>query len=240
MKPAGLDEILVLNVRAYVDRREHVTRELARFGLSASFVNDYDVPDLTPELEARWFVPDCELRPNQKSCALKHVVALQRIVAAGHAATLVLEDDVVLDPAFPRGIEDALREGAGWAQPHVIFIGSGGNFYTPRSERRPGQRLYPARRGRFGDSYILGAATAQRRLDWIAAHGITRPIDNQFEEIDRAAGITMLWLEEPVVEQGSKNGLFQSMVEPAPPPPIQRLKFGLEKLRRKYLYQLWR
>ena len=50
----------------------------------------------------------------------------------------------------------------------------------------------------------------------------------------------MLWLEEPVVEQGSKNGLFQTALEAAAPRPVQRLKFSWEKFRRKYLYQLWR
>ncbi|MBI1395515.1 MAG: glycosyl transferase [Betaproteobacteria bacterium] len=240
MNTLGLDAIFVINVRSFTERRRHVESELGRFGLTAEFVHEYDADDLTPGLEERWFVPGADLRPNQKSCALKHVAALERVRERACRAALVLEDDVVLDPAFPEGIRAALDEGARWPEPRVTFVGSGGNFFTPRSERRPGQRLYPARRGRFGDSYILGAETAGRRLDWIAAHRIARPIDNQFEAIDLELGITMLWLEDPVVEQGSKNGRFQSMVEPAPPPPIQRLKFGWEKFRRKYLYQLWR
>ncbi len=236
----GLDALYVINVRSFEERRMHVTRELARFGLEAEFIHELDTVDLTPELEREWFTPDNDLRPNQKSCALKHVAAIRRVRDRGQERALILEDDVVLSPDFGEGVEAALREAVRWPEPRVIFIGSGGNFYTPRSQRVEGQRLYPAQRGRFGDSYILGARTAGMRLDWIAGHRITKPIDNQFEEIDKALGIAMLWLEEPVVEQGSKNGLFQSMVEPAPPPALQRLKFGWEKLRRKYLYQLWR
>ena len=105
---------------------------------------------------------------------------------------------------------------------------------------RPGQRLYPADRGRFTDSYIIGATTAGHRLSWIDAHRMSRPIDNEFDAMDRALGVEMLWLEPPVVEQGSKNGLFQTVLEAAPSRPVQRLKFGWEKFRRKYLYQLWR
>lgn len=236
----GLDALYVINVRSYEERRLHVTRELARFGLEAEFIHELDTADLTPELDREWFAPGNDLRPNQKSCALKHVAAIRRVRDRGQERALILEDDVVLAPGFGEGVEAALRESVRWPEPRVIFIGSGGNFYTPRSQRVEGQRLYPAQRGRFGDSYILGARTAGLRLDWIAEHRITKPIDNQFEEIDKALGIAMLWLEEPVVEQGSKNGLFQSMVEPAPPPALQRLKFGWEKLRRKYLYQLWR
>lgn len=236
----GLDAIYVLNVRAYEDRRRHVTAELARFGLEAEFIHDFDVPDLTDRIETEWFAPGAPLNPGQKSCAMKHVEALRRIRDRSQSAALVLEDDVVLSDAFDRGVRSALDEAGRWPQPRVIFIGSGGNFFTPRSERRPGQHLYPARRGRFGDSYILGAQTAAARLDWLVRHRIAKPIDNQFEQIDNALGVLMLWLEDPVVEQGSKNGLFDTTLEAAPPRPVQRLKFGWEKLRRKYLYQLWR
>ena len=236
----GLDAIYVINVRAYEARRLHVTRELARFGLHGEFVFDHDAMDLTPETESPWFVPGAELRPGQKSCALKHMVVLERIVERRQTRALVLEDDVVLDAAFPDGVKAALEEGGRWPEPKVTFLGSGGNFYTPRSRRVPGQRLYPATHGRFTDSYILGHDTATRRLAWIREHRMSKPVDNEFDRIDTALGITMLWLEDPVVEQGSKNGLFQSEVEPAPPPALQRLKFGWEKLRRKYLYQLWR
>jgi glycosyl transferase family 25 len=240
MNALGLDRIYVINVRAFEERRAHVSAELARFGLEAEFVHDWDAVDLTPAAEAHWFDRTAALNANQKSCALKHVTALERIVARGEAAALVLEDDVVLAPGFDAGVRAALAEAPRHAAPQVLFIGCGGNFYTPRSERRPGQHLYPASRGRFGDSYVIGAEAARRRLDWIARNRIRLPIDNQFEVIDKALGVTMLWLEDPVVEQGSKNGLFQTSLEAAPPRPVQRLKFGWEKLRRKFLYQLWR
>ncbi len=236
----GLDRIYVINVRAFEQRRLHVSAELARYGLEAEFVHEWDARDLTPEIEAQWFVPSAGLNASQKSCALKHVAALRRIAERDESAALVLEDDVVLAPAFAEGVANALAEAPRYASPQVLFIGCGGNFYTPRSQRRPGQHLYPATRGRFADSYLIGADTARRRLDWIAANRIARPIDNQFELIDRTLGISMLWYEDPVVEQGSKNGLFQTSLEPAPPRPVQRLKFGWEKFRRKILYQLWR
>ena len=35
--------------------------------------------------------------------------------------------------------------------------------------------------------------------------------------MDRDLGITMLWLEDPVVEQGSKLGLFDTTIEAAHP-----------------------
>jgi glycosyl transferase, family 25 len=235
----GLDHIYVINVRSFEARRRHVTGQLARFQLQGEFIHTWDAEDITDEISERYF-SGADLSSGQKSCAMKHIDALEKIVDRNEKAALVVEDDIVLRDDFCEGVRAALAERSQYPSTHVIFIGSGGNFYTPRSQRSPGRRLYPATRGRFGDSYILGSDTAKLRLDWIKSRGVSRPIDNEFQAIDLALDIQMLWLEEPVVEQGSKNGLFRSMLEPAPPPPLQKLKFGWEKFRRKYLYQLWR
>ncbi len=69
---------------------------------------------------------------------------------------------------------------------------------------------------------------------------MTKPIDVVFESVDRDAGIRFLWLEHPVVEQGSKLGLFETSLEPALPNWLQGLRYRLERLRRRYIYQLWR
>ncbi len=234
-----LDRIYLINVRAFTDRLAHTQAELARFGLYAEAVHDWDIADITPEIEARFFNSG-PLSPGQKSCGLKHVAALQHIVERGELRALVIEDDVVLADDFAEGLAAALAEAAQHPRPQVTFIGCGGNFYTPRSQRKPGQRLYPSNRGRFADSYLIGYDAARLRLDWITQHRISKPIDNQFEAIDLELGITMLWLEDPVVEQGSKLGLFNTTLEPAKPGWLQRLLFTLERLRRKYVYQLWR
>ncbi|MDD2802096.1 hypothetical protein [Methylovulum sp.] len=78
-------------------------------------------------------------------------------------------------------------------------------------------------------------------MQWIVNHKISRPIDDQFDFIDKELGITMLWLEEPVVEQVSKNGLFSNTLDTkAPSQWLQALSFYWQKFRRKYVYQVWR
>lgn len=240
-KPAriGLDAIYVLNVKAFEERLRSVTAQLARFGLEAEIIQDWDPEDITPDVEAQWFVPGM-LSVAQRSCALKHIEALRRICARGERHALVLEDDVLLAGDFADGVRRALAEAGDYPAASVIFIGSGGNFYTPRSVREPGRSLYPGSRGRFADSYIIGRAAAQQRLEWIAAHRVSEPMDNQFETIDRALGIPMLWLEDPVVEQGSKNGRFTTAIDRQHPRWLQGMQFHWEKFRRKWLYQLWR
>lgn len=235
----GLDAIYVLNVKAFEERLRSITAQLARFGLAAEVIQAWDPAEITPEVEARWFVPGT-LTVAQRSCALKHVEALRRIAERGEHWSLVLEDDAILAPDFDDGVRRALAEAGRYPADSVIFIGSGGNFYTPRSLREPGRSLYPGSRGRFADSYLIGRAAAQRRLEWIAAHRISEPMDNQFETIDKGLGIPMLWLEDPVVEQGSKNGRFVTAIDKQYPRWLQGMQFHWEKFRRKWLYQLWR
>ena len=235
----GLDAILIINVKRFVERRRHVESQLARFGLRGEFIHEFDADEVTAELDRRYFQGQ-ELNPGQKSCALKHVEALRRIVERGWQHCLVLEDDVVLADGFGEGVQAALSETKDTERPYVIYIGAGGNFYTPASQRQPGRRVYEAGMGRFADSYILGADEARRRLQQLQQTPMHKPIDVTFDMIDRQAGIRFLWLEDPVVEQGSKLGVFRTSLEPAPPNWLQGLRFRLERLRRKYLYQLWR
>ncbi|WKJ91082.1 glycosyltransferase family 25 protein [Methylomonas montana] len=235
-----LDRILVLNVKKFDQRRSFMEQQLIEFGLSAEFIFDWDIEDLSDDVIADYF-GDNPLTAAQQSCALKHVAALQKIAAnQGQGLSLVLEDDAVFGKDLKLGLQRALEQSLQFPGDKVIYIGSGGNFFTPKSQRKPGQYLYPGHRGRFADSYLIDAHTARKRLEWIKIQKINEPIDNQFEKIDKQLGIQILWLEDPVIEQGSKNGLFQSALEADPPTWLKAIFFRWEKLKRKYIYQLWR
>jgi glycosyl transferase family 25 len=238
IKPT-LSRTFVLNVKAFTQRRFFMEEQLKRVNLNAEFIFDWDVDDLTPTIIDEFFTTDNTLSLAQKSCALKHVSALQK-AANTNGLSLILEDDAVFNSKFNLGLDRALTQSTQFPGDKVIFIGSGGNFFTPKSLRTPNQHLYIGERGRFGDSYILDSTTAQKRLDWIAIHKIAQSIDNQFEAIDNQLAIQTIWLEDPVVEQGSKNGLFLSSLEKAPPLWLKALLFHWEKIKRKHIYQIWR
>ena len=234
-----VDGILIINPRSFIERRESIERQLRPLGLTYEFIHTYDACDLDHETIQRYFRHPYPNLGNQ-SCAMKHLAALRLVVERQWRRALILEDDAFLAPDFLQGVRDAIAESSAIMAPHVVYIGSGGNFYTPKSMRVSGQRLYKAPKGRFTDSYILGADTARLRVQWIEQQGIAGAIDCHFDASDPKLGIEWYWLEEPVVEQGSKNGAFQSAIQSAPPNGIQRIKFWWEKVRRKHIYQLWR
>ncbi|MBD9354601.1 glycosyltransferase family 25 protein [Methylomonas albis] len=241
MDSLSLDQIFVLNVKKFSQRRMFMEQQLSEVALSAEFIFDWDIEDLTASVLNEYFRDDHHLTAAQQSCALKHVAALQKIADGnGQGFCLVLEDDAVFSKDLQLGLQRALSQSGQFPGDKVIYIGSGGNFFTPKSQRKPDQYLYLGHRGRFADSYLIDASTARWRLDWIKAHKIAAPIDNQFEKIDKQLGIQMIWLEDPVIEQGSKNGLFKSALEADPPTWLKGLFFRWEKLKRKYIYQLWR
>lgn len=231
----SLDGILVINPRSFTERRQSIERQLQPIGLPYEFIHSYDAGDLDASIARRYF-QQAVLSPGQQSCALKHLQALRLIVERNWQRALVLEDDALLDPRFVDGLQQALDESARLEPPHVLFVGSGGNQYTPRRSRVPGQHLYRSDRGRLGEAYVLGSQSARLRVEWIERQGIPLPIDNLFERIDQECGIALYWLEPPIVEQGSKNGRFRSVLEPAPPNIVRRVTSVLQKLRRKYLY----
>lgn len=230
-----LDGILVINPRDFTERRQSIERQLQPLGLPYEFIHTFDAGDLDAATQSRYF-GQALLSSGQQSCALKHFQALRLIVERNWRRALVLEDDAFLVPQFVQGLQQACDESAQLDSPHVLFIGSGGNQYTPRRLRVPGQHLYKSDKGRLGEAYVLGSHAARLRVEWIEQHGISLPIDNLFERIDQECGIAMYWLEPPIVEQGSKNGRFRSVLEPAPPNVVRRFTSLLQKVRRKYFY----
>ena len=237
-----LDFIYVINVKKFTQRRVFMEKQLAKAGLQAEFILDWDADELTEDIIGRYFAGGNKLSAAQKSCSLKHICALQKVAENNGKFNLILEDDAVFLKAFNEGIQRALSESERFTENKVIYIGSGsgGNFRIPKSQRKPGQHLYLGERGRYADSYIIDSATAKKRLDWIMQNKVSIPIDLQFDKIDRLLDIKIVWLENPVVEQGSKTGRYDTTIEAPPSAWLRRLFFNIKRVKRKYIYQLWR
>ncbi len=63
------------------------------------------------------------------------------------------------------------------------------------------------------DATVFDARAAQLRLDYVAQHRIMRPADWLMREADAAMGVAQFWLARPIVEQGSMNGRFASVLD---------------------------
>lgn len=205
--------ILVIHVKTFLDREAHMRAELGRFGLPFEFVLDHDAVEITPEIEARFFEPGCPLSRAEKSCCMKHMLAMRRIARLDDDQFgLVLEDDVVLAGNFLEILGKAVDEAARMTGPRTIQVGCANNLHVPRHLVKEGTYLYRASQVRATDSYLADAESARRRIAFIEQHKMGLPADHLFNKIDAACGIPFLWLEPTVVEQGSMNGRFQSAI----------------------------
>ncbi|GEM_PF-141780 len=226
----------VVHSKSLPERSAHIQRELDRVGIPFEWVLDFEVDEITPEVDARYFEPGAPLSMRQKSCALKHVVAMQRIRDRKHDLALIFEDDAQLVPDFAERLEQVLAEAERWPRPRILHLGAATNFYTPARDLRPGQTVYAGNRVRNMEAYVLGAQEAAARLDWIAAHPMREPVDIALNEGDPAMGIPFLWPEPPLAEQGSLNGVFESSLSTKGHSQLHlRVQFAVQKFSRRYL-----
>jgi glycosyl transferase family 25 len=237
-----VEAVYVIHARRLTDRATHIKAQLGRFKIPFEFIESYDAEALDAEMQNRFGVRDSQLSLISLSCVLKHMEAMRRIAASGHRWALVLEDDVILDKRFDEELGKIVEEAERFDHPCTIQIGSGGNMFVPKRVLQPGKRVYEASEVRAADSYLIGAKAARLRLDWFARNEkIHLPVDHLFNLIDKETGIRFYWTEPTIVEQGSMNGVFRSVIESRSKKPLWgiKLRFWWQRWCRKYIYRLF-
>ena len=213
---AQVDAVFVLSVKSFRDRIAHIESELSQHGIAFEWIFEHDADELTAELIESTFAPS-DMGPPQQSLVLKHIETWKRCVARGYRRVLVFEDDAMLASNFSHVFGAAMRAADEIEQPYMIYLGCGDNNYV-RKYVRPAQRsesvlvrtdlALPAT-----DATVLDKRAARLRLEYVAKHKLTRPADWLMREADAAMGVAHYWLGEPIVEQGSMNGRFASVLD---------------------------
>ena len=205
-----VDAVYVLSVRSFADRIAHIRAELARHGIAFEFVFDFDANAIPADLIDRMFAPSDMKRAHQ-SLVLKHIRTWQLAVERNLGRVLVFEDDAVLSRDFEARLAAALDEADRLAPGWLIYLGRGDNKHVggdAGSSALIAGGLLPAT-----DALVFDREAAQRRLDYLRSHRITRPADWLTREVDAAVGVAHYWLREPIVRQGSMDGTFASVLD---------------------------
>jgi glycosyl transferase, family 25 len=238
-----VDAVYVIHVAKFTDRAAHIRAELGRFEIPFEFVLPHDADDLDAGTLKRFLVPGGRLASRDLSLILKHMEAFRRLLAGGHQLALVLEDDVVLDKRFNQELSAIVEESRAFNGPFTIQIGCANNMFVPGHRLRPGQRLYEACEVRATDSFLINAAAARIRLDWLESHQFDRPVGHLFNQIDAEEKIKIYWSEPAIVEQGSMNGLFPTALGGGRKGKSLRYlkwRYAWQRLRKKYIYRFFR
>jgi len=214
MNPISVNQrvgaVYVLSVRSFTQRIAHVQQQLARHAIAFEFIFEHDAHDLDPTLLEHLFAPSDLSRAHQ-SLVLKHIEVWKRAVAAQYERVLVFEDDVVLAPNFNQVFHRAMDEADALTPGWSLYLGRGDNFHVGRTDAHTALiagGLLPA-----ADALVCDLTAARKRLDYVHTHRIRRPADWLIRETDAAIGISQYWLAQPIVEQGSMNGVFTSVLD---------------------------
>jgi glycosyl transferase family 25 len=124
---------------------------------------------------------------------------------------MVFEDDVVLFPQFHPRLAAAVRAADALAPGWHVFLG-GADAKVPDSFFLHRGALVPLA-STTAEGYATDLDACRRRLAWLAANQIGLPADQLIAHIDRAQRIAQYWPPEPLVEQGSVIGLFDSVLD---------------------------
>jgi len=205
-----IDAVFVLSVKTFVDRIAYVTGELARFAIPFEFIFDFDAAELDDATILQHFVGGAPMR-RQGSLTLKHLQAWRLADARGARRIMVFEDDVVLDSRFHARFAAAMRAADALAPGWHIFLGGADAKVPDAFFLHPGPLVPLA--STTAEGYVCDLEACRRRVAWCAANKIQLPADQLIAHIDRAERVAQYWPPEPLVEQGSVTGLFDSVLD---------------------------
>jgi len=207
----AIDAVFVLSVKTFADRIAHVRAELGRFGIPFEFIFDFDAAELDDDTIFKHFAGGAPPMKKQASLTLKHLEAWRLAAARGARRIMVFEDDVVLLPAFHAHLAAAMRAADALAPGWHIFLGGADAKVPDAFFVHPGP-LIP-QPSTTAEGYVSDLEACRRRLAWCAANKIRHPADQLITHIDGAERIAQYWPPEPLVEQGSVIGRFDSVLD---------------------------
>jgi glycosyl transferase family 25 len=206
----AIDAVFVLSVKTFADRIAHVTRELGRFGIPFELVLDFDAAELDEPTILRHFDGASPMK-KQMSLTLKHLQAWRLACARGARRIMVFEDDVVLHPEFHARLAAAMRAADALAPGWLVFLGGADAKVPDAFFLHPGPLVPLA--STTAEGYVTDLEACRRRVAWCDANKIRHPADQLITHIDRAERVAQYWPPEPLVEQGSVIGLFDSVLD---------------------------
>jgi glycosyl transferase family 25 len=206
----AIDAVFVLSVKTFADRIAHVTGELARFGIPFELIFDFDAAELDDATILRHFAAGTPMR-RQASLTLKHLQAWRVADARGARRIMVFEDDVVLEPQFHTRLAAAMRAADALAPAWHVFLGGADAKVPDDFFLHPGPLVPLA--STTAEGYVCDLEACRRRVAWCAANKIHLPADQLIAHIDRAERVAQYWPPEPLVEQGSVIGRFDSVLD---------------------------
>lgn len=232
---------LVIHATHLTERNRRIRQQLDRLGIDYDFILEGDKKDLTEDILDTYFTKGSVMHEanGAASCAMKHILACQYIIKNGLKGALILEDDIELHSDFKEKFEQSMEEYHKYHtdKPVIISYEDSTLQFVPHSQRKPGQMLYPADKGRYTGAFFINDKGAKAVIDTINKEKCHLPIDGYHIYLIGKGVLTALWCQPAIATQGSFTGLYSSAIKQRRHGFI-RLRWYLKLYYKRFLYFL--
>ena len=231
--------IFVIHVRGNKERENHITNELHKNAIPFSFILEGNPEDITIGILEKYFTGFMKAIKPVTSCALKHFIAYERIIANNYPFSLILEDDIVLAENFTAILEKSLKEIRNKSLKNILVSFEHSDLkYVKASQIQRGQYLYQEKQGRCTGAYLVDLSAAKAIIEHIYYFKCGSPIDWLHNNLAKDEIIYIFWCHPTIAEQKSHNGTMQSLINVKKRNFVKKLTYHFNKFYKQILYKL--
>ena len=206
-------ETFVLHVKSAINRHQHMEQQLSDKNLNYQYILDGDKESISETTLNNYFGGELNKLSNVTSCAYKHILAYEKMVANSIQYALIFEDDIFLKSHFTETLKKVLSEiERENLSNFLISLEDSDLRFVKRSEIKPNKLLYKKETGRLAGAYIVDIKFAEKALAEIAQNKCNMPIDWFHDMLQKKELVQIFWLSKAVATQGSLNGKIKSII----------------------------
>lgn len=217
-------KIYILHWNKLIERKENITKELKKEGLTGEFIENYTVQEIHSDKKLSKVFGGMG---GTASIFMKQMHAL-KLISENHDYALILEDDVFLCSDFKKRLNDYIKQlPDDW---DMFFIGDGCNLHIPDEYLKNDTNVYlkgnQDKEFPRSISQLQGGKGATRCLDaYLVKNSAAKKIVEAFEKVEnirntpcdwwmnniiRHYNFKVYWCEPTIATQGSQNKTYSS------------------------------
>lgn len=227
----------IIHVSDAYEREKHIKEELKNRNLDIKFVLEGDIKDLSNDVLYSYFTGNMKEARGAVSCAYKHILTLQKIIAQENEVVLVLEDDIYCYKNFNKmllKIKDEIKERK--LNNFIVSLEDSTLNYIPKSKRKKGQYLFAENKTRTTGGLLIDKKGAKSILESIINDKVDRPIDLYFNKLIQNNIVNMHWSQPAIMCQGSIDGSIKTLIGEKRLGLVRTTSYRIQKQYKRLLY----